>query len=85
MDNYVGIISRHDKYQGHTAMLQDYGDFIYLRVEEYESGAGVTKITFDRQGNGDPSRQVDYPPQSDLDCYFVDWAQHIIRNMEVAA
>jgi hypothetical protein len=80
MDSYVGIIGRHEEYQGHTALLQDYGDFIYLRVED-EGGAGVTKITFDRQGNGDPERQVDYPPETTLDRYFVAWAQEIIHMM----
>ena len=62
------------------AILQDYDDYLYLRVEDATTGAGYLKVRFSFDGSMISDHEA--PPCTDIDWAFVEWAQKKIAELQ---
>lgn len=65
---------------GHSAMLQEYEDCFYLRVED-DGGAGILKTYFSRIGK--IMKAYESPPEDERDFVWVKWAQDLIQQKQL--
>lgn len=76
IDTNTGNIVAESVYAEFYAILQDYGDYFYLMVEDSTTGAGYLKTTFGIDGSIVPSYES--PPCAEIDWMFIVWARNKI-------